>query len=192
MTCHFQGNCLNKTDLPWVFQQQNLCDMLSLPNLPDYTWIKRIWGTNELVTSMKRYHLIVSVKMCYLNIACCWSYCYSTDQEEKWHLSWLVISISSEHSIFQSFSGRLQCVVPSVQQGRADLFCSAPVTAWDACWANVEHVQKWACTTTKKLITICWHESENNFSGSILTAVIFGFESHQHLEYSKYCNINII
>ena len=120
MTCHFQGNCLNKTDLPWVFQQQNLCDMLSLPNLPDYTWIKRIWGTNELVTSMKRYHLIVSVKMCYLNIACCWLYCYSTDQEEKWHLSWLVICSEEMLSIFQSFSGRLfhQCK-------KGELICSA-------------------------------------------------------------------
>lgn len=66
------------------------------------------------------------------------------------------------------------------------------MTALDVHRANGEHVQKRACTTTKKLITICWHESENNFSGSVLTAVIFGFESRQHLWFSKYCNINMI
>ena len=85
---------------------------------PYYTWIKRSWGTNELVTSMKRYHLIVSVKMCYLNIACCWLYCYSTDQEEKWHLSWLVICSEEMLSIFQSFSGRLHAVCCSISAKR--------------------------------------------------------------------------
>lgn len=55
------------------------------------------------------------------------------------------------------------------------------MTALAAQRANGEHVQKPACTTTKKLITICWHEPENNFSGSVMTAVVLGSEPQQHL-----------
>lgn len=83
----------------------------------------------------------------------------------------------------QSFAVRLGLHFAAKRCGSEDglVLQSVPVTARDAHRANGEHVQKCACTTTKKLITICWHESENNFSGSVLTAVISGFESHQHL-----------
>lgn len=55
------------------------------------------------------------------------------------------------------------------------------MTAQAALRANGECVQKPACTTTKKLITICWHEPKNNFSGSVMTAAVLGSESQQHL-----------
>lgn len=78
-------------------------------------------------------------------------------------------------------------------EGRVDEYCErVPVIALAAHRANGEHVQKPACTTTKKLITICWHEPEHNFSGSVMIAAVLGSKSQQHLQLSKYCTINII